>query len=54
MLYGDGDATRGEDLFNVTNQGVASGVQEVSGQAFGQPTQWTPARTAQIAGRFKF
>ncbi len=42
------------DVFNLTNQGVALAVQELSGAAFGQPTQWTAPRTVQIAGRFKF
>ena len=42
------------DIFNVLNQGVPLAVQEGSGAAFGQPTQWSPPRIAQVAARFRF
>lgn len=42
------------DLFNVTNRGVAAGVQEASGNAFGQPTGWIQPRTMRVAARVTF
>ena len=42
------------DIFNVMNQGVALGVQEISGTMFGQPNGWTVPRRVQVAARFKF
>lgn len=42
------------DAFNLTNQGVATSVQDISGATFGQPGAWFLPRTIQVAVRVKF
>jgi hypothetical protein len=42
------------DIFNVTNQGVAITIQNLSGDSFGQPDDWSSPRTLRVGGRITF
>jgi hypothetical protein len=42
------------DIFNLTNQGIALTVQDLSGSSFGEPDDWTSPRTLRIGGRITF
>jgi hypothetical protein len=42
------------DVFNVANQGIALGVNSVSGPNFALPTQWTEPRTLRVGLRVMF
>lgn len=42
------------DIFNLTNQGVALTIQDLSGSSFGQPDEWSSPRTLRVGGRFSF
>jgi hypothetical protein len=42
------------DMFNLTNQGIALTVQDLSGSTFGEPDDWSSPRTVRLGGRFTF
>ena len=42
------------DVFNVTNQGIPTAVNTLSGTNFGVPTSWLDPRTARVAVRLTF
>jgi hypothetical protein len=42
------------DVFNVTNRGVATAVNTVSGPGFGMPVGWSSPRSARIGARWMF
>ena len=42
------------DVFNVTNRGVPTAVNRVSGSGFGMPFGWSSPRTARIGARWMF
>ena len=42
------------DIFNLTNQGVAITIQNLSGDSFGQPDDWSSPRTLRVGGRITF
>jgi hypothetical protein len=42
------------DVFNVTNRGVLTAVNRVSGSGFGMPLGWSSPRTARIGARWMF
>jgi hypothetical protein len=42
------------DVFNVTNRGVATAVNTVSGPGFAMPFGWSSPRTARIGARWMF
>jgi hypothetical protein len=42
------------DIYNVNNQGVATGLTEASGATYGVPSGWSTPRTYQLAGRLSF
>jgi hypothetical protein len=42
------------DVFNVNNEGVATGLVEASGATFGQPSGWTTPRTYLLGARLSF
>ena len=42
------------DVFNVSNQGIATGLTEASGATYGVPTGWSVPRTFQLSGRLSF
>ena len=42
------------DVFNVTNRGVATAINSVSGSGFGKPLDWSAPRSARIGARWMF
>jgi hypothetical protein len=42
------------DVFNVNNQGIATGVNATSGPNFGMPTRWNDPRTLRVGVRVTF
>lgn len=42
------------DVFNINNQGVATGYTEASGASLGVPSGWSTPRTFQLSGRVTF
>jgi len=42
------------DVFNITNQGIATGLNSLSGPYFGNPTGWTTPRAMRLGSRFSF
>ena len=42
------------DIFNVRNQGIATGLTEASGATYGVPSAWSTPRTFLLSGRLSF